>query len=128
MQLLNRLVPYLTFGWAAAILVVSVIPSEELPDLNMWEPDKVFHALFYAIMTGLVFLLLKPRLPHQTSLNVVMKAALLCILYGFCIECIQLWLPTRSFDIFDVLADSLGCIVAVAAVLVISKRKKQPAA
>ena len=125
---LNRLVPYLTFGWAAAILVVSVIPSEELPDLHMWEPDKVFHALFYAILTGLVFMLIQPRRPHKIPLNNVITAALLCILYGFCIECIQLWLPTRSFDIYDVLADSLGCLLAVGIILVISKRKKHPAA
>ena len=128
MQWLSRLVPYLTFGWAAAILFVSVIPSEELPDVNIWEPDKVFHALFYAIMTGLVYLLYNPGSPHKISLNSVIKAAIVCILYGFCIECIQLWLPTRSFDIFDVIADAFGCIVAVAIVLVISKRKKQPAA
>lgn len=124
----ERWVPLLTLGWATAILIVSVIPSEELPDLNMWEPDKVFHAICYAILTGLVFLLLKAHKSHKKVLNSVINAGFICILYGFCIECIQLWLPTRSFDIYDVIADVLGCIVAVAVVLVISRRKKQHAA
>ncbi len=118
-----RWIPVLTYTWAAAILIVSVIPSEELPSLHIWEPDKVFHAIFYAIFTLLVYLQFTLTGQKAPGLKFVIKAALLCILYGFCIEMIQRWLPTRSFDLFDVLADCVGCMLTVAGVLVFSNRK-----
>jgi len=110
--------------WAALILVVSVIPAEDLPSVSIWEADKVFHALVYLLLTILIggYFLKRPvNLPG----NLILLSIALCILYGFLIELIQLVLPTRSFDLYDALANSIGCLLAFPALLYLRGRPKK---
>jgi len=118
MTKLKRYYPYFAGAWALIILVVSVIPGEDLPSLSIWEPDKVMHALVYGILCYLLaFSIAKNRfIPKQT----ILYAIVLCILYGFVIELIQLLLPTRSFDLLDAVANSTGCLLAGGLILLFS--------
>lgn len=121
----RKWLPVLTSGWALAILVVSVMPAEDLPSLSIWEPDKVMHAFVYAILTWLLSRMLVFSRFALSVLKSVIVSAGVCIAYGFCIEIIQLVMPTRQFDWFDTLANSIGCALAMTAVLVFSGSKKQ---
>lgn len=114
MTKLKRYYPYFAGAWALIILVVSVIPGEDLPSLSIWEPDKVMHALVYGILCCLLaFSISKNRfIPKQT------------ILYGFVIELIQLLLPTRSFDLLDAVANSSGCLLAGGLILLFSGQRR----
>lgn len=122
MPFLKRYAPVLAALWAIVIMVVSVIPSADLPSLSIWEPDKVMHASVYAILTLLVYFALIKLRPYRKRKNIV--AAGLCILYGSIIEIIQRLLPTRSFDLLDALANSIGCMLALLVILLISRRNK----
>lgn len=83
---------------------------DDLPELHIWEPDKLVHAAFYLILSYLLF---RAVLPGRQKNNAIRSSVLVCIFYGFIIECIQYLLPTRQFDLFDVLANMLGCALAM---------------
>lgn len=118
---LRRYAPYLAALWALTILVVSVIPGEDLPSLSIWEPDKVMHAFVYGVLTALIFI---ARPQNGVFIKkLVFQAILLCILYGFFIELIQLVLPTRKFDILDALANTVGCFIAGGIILLICGKR-----
>lgn len=124
MTIHQRTWPVLMFLWAAVIMVVSVIPGADLPSLSIWEPDKVMHVFVYAVLTFLTFKWFK----GYSSLHSLNKKAFIsvtvCILYGFIIELIQLILPTRSFDLLDELANSIGCLLSLTGILVFSSKRK----
>lgn len=121
MNSFRRYAPYLAALWALIILVVSVIPGEDLPSLSIWEPDKVMHAFVYGVLTALIYITRPQNAVFIKKL--VFQAILLCILYGFFIELIQLVLPTRKFDILDALANTVGCFIAGALILLISRKR-----
>lgn len=124
MTIHQRTWPVLLFLWAAVIMVVSVIPGADLPSLSIWEPDKVMHVFVYAVLTFLVFKWLK-SFSTPVSLNKkAFIAVTVCILYGFIIELIQLILPTRSFDLLDELANTIGCLLSLTGILVFSSKRK----
>lgn len=121
MNSFRRYAPYLAALWALIILVVSVIPGEDLPSLSIWEPDKVMHAFVYGVLTALIYITRPQNAVFIKKL--VFQAILLCILYGFFIELIQLVLPTRKFDILDALANTVGCFIAGGIILLISRKR-----
>ncbi len=124
MTIHKQIWPVLLFLWAAVIMVVSVIPGADLPSLSIWEPDKVMHVFVYAVLTFLVFKWLK-SFSTPVSLNKkAFIAVTVCILYGFIIELIQLILPTRSFDLLDELANTIGCLLSLTGILVFSSKRK----
>ena len=114
----------LLFAWTVLIMVLSVIPGADLPTLTLWEPDKIMHAFVYGVLTFLTFQWLK-SFPAFASLNKkAIISVIVCILYGFIIELIQLILPTRKFDLLDELANTIGCLISVAVILVFSSKSK----
>lgn len=121
MNSFRRYAPYLAALWALIILVVSVIPGEDLPSLSIWEPDKVLHAFVYGVLTALIYITRPQNAVFIKKL--IFQAILLCILYGFFIELIQLVLPTRKFDILDALANTVGCFIAGGIILLISRKR-----
>ncbi len=121
MNSFRRYAPYLAALWALIILVVSVIPGEDLPSLSIWEPDKVMHAFVYGVLTALIYITRPQNAVFIKKL--IFQAILLCILYGFFIELIQLVLPTRKFDILDALANTVGCFIAGGIILLISRKR-----
>jgi len=118
----RRTIPALV--WALFILVLSVMPATELPTLHIWEPDKVLHAICYAILTICVYFMLRRDDTRGNAVKRILFACLLCILYGICIEIIQRFLPGRQFDVYDILANTLGTLPVLAWVLVISNTRK----
>jgi VanZ family protein len=89
------------------------------PDIqvfNIW--DKLNHASAFAALTLAALLSVQP-----TRKNIILSLlGLLC--FGALIELVQLFLPTRSADWADLLADSLGMAAGGFMVIVISQLAK----
>lgn len=101
----------LTVMWAFFILLLSVIPGKDLPESNLIGIDKVVHFIFYFILCFLYTSVFNV----QQSIRMILLIAFVCIAYGFLIECIQgLFLQDRFFDLYDVVANSMGAIIASA--------------
>lgn len=114
--------PTVLFLWASVIMMLSVIPGADLPSLSIWEPDKVMHATVYAILSLCAFKAMPFFNPRLSRISRRLYAVGLCILYGFSIELIQLLLPSRSFDLLDELANTIGCLIALAGISLFSRR------
>jgi VanZ family protein len=109
-------------GWAVIIFLLSSIPGKSMPDVPGLQYDKVLHALVYSVLGGLFFLALR----HASSLTtgrVVAAAALFALAYGLSDEFHQLFVPGRSADLYDALADGIGGLLgaSIAAKLPIAR-------
>lgn len=98
---------------ALVILVGSVgdPPSTGMPPFVLGIPqDKWLHALAYAGLAGtLAYATLTPGArPTRQALGV---ALLLAVAYGVGIEGVQAFLPARTFDPLDALANAVGASV-----------------
>lgn len=99
-------------AWFIIMCILFFLPGSDLPQANWLEAiyfDKWVHVGLFAI---LIFLW---RSSFDLDLNhynwILLFAA---ILYGLSVEFIQkYWVPNRSFDLFDVLADMTGSLIGL---------------
>ena len=73
--------------------------------------DKVVHAIFYAILAFLIFVPVKPsrfEAATFTRLSIV-----ILIVYGASLELLQYFVPNRTFDLIDIVANSLGILAGI---------------
>lgn len=102
--------------WIILILIVCTLPGNDIPTNSFFEKihfDKIVH---FGLFGGVVLFLSlgiyqqKRYISSATLILLVMIAAT----YGLAIEFIQkYWAIGRSFDIYDVVADTLGAIAGI---------------
>ena len=86
-----------------------------MPHIEVLRFDKVLHALVYSVLGGLCCL--AARQTWSLSLGrrgVVIVGALCALLYGVTDEFHQLFVPGRSADVYDVVADGIGGLIGAA--------------
>ena len=109
--------------WAGVIFGLSSIPGSRIPAGPVSFSDKIAHATVYGILGGLAF----RALARTTSLRLrtaVLFATLIAVGYGISDETHQLFVPERSADPADVVADLLGgCAGALVASRVLRRRR-----
>lgn len=104
---------WLGLGWLMVAFVCfgSLLPAPEM-DLRPLVGDKLIHFGAYLVLTvwfgGL----------YGRPLNYVVIAAVLIAL-GLVLDMLQGMMPTRQFDLLDVLANSAGALVGFVALLAI---------
>jgi hypothetical protein len=93
--------------WAVVVFGLHAMSSKSFPKISFWEnlgPDKIVHAFMFFIGSSLAVFSGMGRL----------KSAVIWICAGVLLEYYQFYFTTdRSFDWFDVLADSLGVMLAL---------------
>jgi VanZ family protein len=94
-------------AWALVIFVLSSIPGAAFPASKLFSYDKLLHAGVYAVLGALCFMAIPRRWSQKTSMLVVI-AGTMATLYGFTDEFHQIFVPGRSSDLRDVLADCVG--------------------
>ena len=99
----------LAAGWLILITTLLCIPGTQLPKMQ-WDDkiwlDKWIHLLLFAV---LVFLWCKAWI-IKTKKNFVL-ITILSITYGIVMEFVQLYfIPFRSFNYADMIANSAGCV------------------
>ena len=101
-----------------AVFTLVVLPGESLPTEHEWMAiafvDKWVHTFMFALLT---FLFLLPvghsSLFKQQKRHYFTRICLSACIWGLTTEYIQgFYIPTRSFDLFDWAADSLGVLIA----------------
>ncbi len=114
--LFNSFIPAIT--WWLLVLILMCTPGNEFPSLGSWidyiSLDKIIHIVLFGIM---VFLFSRPlaekNIPLQEKKQLILKIAIACSVWGLALEFIQhFWIPGRSLDFFDFVADSVGCFFA----------------
>ncbi len=101
-----------SFG-AIAVAWLSLAPQDAVPEIDLW--DKLKHFAAYAVLAccgGFAFS------PSQGEL----KLGILLFAYGCILEFAQVYIPGRSGNIEDALADGLGVMVGMGIVRVSRRR------
>jgi VanZ family protein len=100
--------------WALMIFTASSIPGPRIPSLPIFQLDKLLHGGIFLVFGVLV----ERAFRHQTALSLFARAsgmaAFWCaVLYGMSDEIHQLFVPGRSSDVLDVLADTVGAFIGI---------------
>jgi VanZ family protein len=102
----------LAIFWAVLIFALSSIPGRSLPQVSVLHYDKVLHALVYGVLGGLCCLALEGTVPRASA---ILGAITLAVAYGLTDEFHQMFVPGRSADLYDVVADGLGALLGAVA-------------
>jgi VanZ family protein len=96
-------------AWACGLLLLSAQPADRLPASELWQVDKLVHALLYAALGALTgrALVVRAR-PRRAAGWTVAVAALGLACFGMLDEWSQSFTPGRMSSAADALADAVG--------------------
>lgn len=95
--------------WVVAILFLSLMPARNVPEVGVWNADKLVHAGMYF---ALAMLMLKSQWLSISSQKYLLVVALVCIGFGSSIEWLQEHCTAdRHFDDLDIVANTLGVVL-----------------
>ncbi len=105
--------------WAVTLLILCLLPAEEIPDVNVPLADKWVHFVMFGVQAFLSLVALK----NPTALK-MLRVAFWCAVFGLVVEVLQLltarWLH-RAFDTMDILADAVGVVIGVGVFILLQK-------
>ena len=74
--------------------------------------DKGVHSFLFCVLSFLLIVgFLKQSEYTFVHFNAISAAIVISVVYGVAIECLQLVVPGRFFDWFDMLANAFGAVV-----------------
>lgn len=108
--------------WAGVITYFCLVPSTDLPAVNIQNLDKYIHVFFHFVFTFVWFLFFYKQLKTDSILKPFLISMSISILFGIMIEILQSVLTTtRSADFIDVLANFLGASLAFLLIVICMK-------
>lgn len=120
--MLKQIFFYAALFWSGFILFSCLVPSNDIPQFNIPNLDKVIHSLFHFVFTSLWFLFFKKKLNSSNNFNPLTISFVFSIFFGMTIELMQHFFTlTRKADFFDVLANLSGATMAVITILLLNK-------
>ncbi len=126
-SVLKKTIFGLAIGWTILIAVLCLIKFTDLPSFGVSGADKYVHFTFHFVFTMLWGFYFWLKLKERT-LSKIVRVVLISLSYGILIEILQeTCTTTRHADIFDVLANLAGAIMALVLFILIKKRKEQVA-
>jgi VanZ family protein len=92
--------------WAVVMLIACTAKMQHSPDTGVHIPylDKIVHFAIFAVLGFLISY--EKKSANWTNLAI-------CAGYGLLIEIIQIFLPWRSFELADLLADTIGALAGI---------------
>lgn len=113
-------IPWVIAVWTMIILYLTMTPSDSLVDYKVFQYDKLGHA---AIFGGWTFLLGMSQLVYRNKTSAALwPIALTGVLFGALIEFMQYALPFgRSASWSDIIANTVGCVLALIVLFYIKK-------
>lgn len=99
----------MTIGWWILIWIVSSLPSDDLPSLQILSVDKLAHCAVYFVLGWLMNLWLGRKAVKASRRNLIFVLLLISALAD---EYHQSFIPGRSVSVFDFLANALGLGIA----------------
>ena len=123
-KLLSKHTPALL--WTIFILILMVIPGNMLPKAEKTfipNLDKLIHATLFGsfvFLWSIYYATRKEKNNHSDSRFVLIL--IIACLYGVATELMQKYLiPNRDYDLFDIMADSIGAVLGFLIVLLTVK-------
>ncbi len=103
--------------WAALIFLLSASSLKHAPALDRPLADKVAHAVFFAVLALLLYRALR-RGPALSWGRAALLAVVITSMYGALDEYHQSFVPARSPELADWVADTLGALLVLGVVAI----------
>lgn len=120
---LKKAIFSLAIGWTILIAFLCLVKFTDLPSFGVSVVDKYVHFTFHFVFTmfwGIYYWLKYNEI--KISKNVLVLLA--SLFYGILIEILQeTFTETRHADVYDVMANLLGALVAFGLFVIIKKQK-----
>lgn len=101
------------FLWALFILVLTLTPGKSVPDLTIFDYDKLGHAGIFLIQSYLLISGLYLRRGKGHTKKYVFIGSITAVIYGFLIELAQDFIPDRGMELYDAVANIIGALCGV---------------
>lgn len=103
---------WLALFWLALMCTLFFLPGSDIPHedwMNGLPIDKVVHVGLFCVL----LFLWRSAFPARTA-HYGLWLLVIAMLYGLAVEFVQKeWIPNRDFDLFDVLADTVGAVAGL---------------
>jgi VanZ family protein len=111
------------YGWLATMILFSSLPGDSLPEIPVWNWDKLAHTAEYVALAFLFmrFLCYAQSFAFARSVRIVLIAG---VLYAALDELHQLFIPLRSCNWYDYCADVVGIFLGVWLAAVLYRRQR----
>lgn len=101
------------FIWVSIMLLVSSLPSKELPQAEVPYLDKIAHFMEFAVLGFLAIRAVLKTSPNINLAKAIILSIIIISLYAAFDEWHQSFVPGRMCDILDFLADAAGSAAGV---------------
>jgi len=108
--------------WCGLILIASSIPVITTPR-GLFAPDKLIHFAEYAVLATFMATSLAEQVPWPPLMRVVGTVGA-CLIFGAVDETYQYSMSGRAADIYDLVSDIAGAMIAGLAVLIVGRIRK----
>lgn len=112
--------------WAAIIMVLTSIPGEKMPEIGLWNWDKLAHGVVYLFLAFFLFRYLY-IVRAFTIARALKWGVIIGVMYAGIDELHQIPIPKRLGTFQDFLADSIGVGIGVYASVRYFRRKLKKA-
>jgi VanZ family protein len=109
--------------WAAAIFIESTIPGKKIPHLPPGS-DKIIHATLFFIFCWFAHRALKFQNIEWLSRISLFIALVGTAIYGFSDEYHQIFVPGRTPDVYDLIADITGASIYLMIIFFIDRKRR----
>jgi VanZ family protein len=108
------------------ILIATLTPGKSLPSISLFQFDKLIHVIIFGVFAWLVLrtYFLSGALNNFNKIKIYLCVGCATILFGITIEGIQDFIPDRSADRYDVIANTFGIILFQIIFYIIHRNKK----
>lgn len=113
---LRRFALLISISYTILLVLVSFISLDDFAEIEVDKGDKIFHFLVYFILVVLWYIALIEKVTWSKSKQIII-IAFCSIMFGIIIEILQGSLTSyRAADGFDILANTLGVLLASASI------------
>lgn len=119
----HRLLAILACTWAVIIMILTLTPGKYVPSYTLFSYDKLGHTGIFCIQALLIMFTMSFSEKNYSLKRILLTGSLVAIVYGFMIELIQGFIPDRSMDIFDALANISGSFLALLLFYLLNRKK-----
>ena len=115
---------FYTLVWMIVILALILLPGQQMPQLgtSLLSPDKVAHVTVFAVLVLLMTIGFAKQRTYPRLRNMAPTYALiLSVGYASALEGTQFFSEGRTIDFYDIVANTLGCVLGYGLFLAIYK-------
>lgn len=107
---------YPAIAWAVVIFILSSVPSSAIPKMDILSHDKLIHGTIFFIFGIFVYRALDPGIAsHRFNWKRALVSFAIVAGYGILDELHQHFVPGRTPDVYDALADAFGGLISLVA-------------